>query len=75
LKQQQRTTYISHQEKEDAKKMLSLMGIPVVQAPGEAEAQCSYLNKIGKVDAVCTEDTDSIVFGTQLLLRELSNKK
>jgi flap endonuclease-1 len=54
LKQQQRTTYISHQEKEDAKKMLSLMVIPVIQAPGEAEAQCSYLNKIGKVDAVCT---------------------
>lgn len=75
LKQQQRTTYISHQEKEDVKKMLTLMGVPVIQAPGEAEAQCSYLNKIGKVDAVCTEDTDSLVFGTQLLLRELNNKK
>lgn len=49
--------------------MLSLMGIPVVQSPGEAEAQCSFMNKIGKVDAVCTEDTDSIVFGTQLLIR------
>lgn len=55
--------------------MLTLMGVPVIQAPGEAEAQCSYLNKIGKVDAVCTEDTDSLVFGTQLLLRELNNKK
>lgn len=51
------------------------MGVMVVQAPGEAEAQCSYLNKIGKVDAVCTEDTDSLVFGTQLLLREMNNKK
>lgn len=51
------------------------MGVPVIQAPGEAEAQCSYLNKIGKVDAVCTEDTDSIIFGTKLLLRELNNKK
>ena len=30
---------------------------------------------MGKVDAVCTEDTDSIVFGTKLLLRELNNKK
>ena len=55
--------------------MLVLMGVPIVQAPGEAEAQCSYLNKVGKVDAVCTEDTDSIVFGTQLLIRELNNKK
>ena len=50
-------------------KMLRLMGVPVIEAPGEAEAQCSYLNKHNKVDAVCTEDTDSIVFGTQLLIR------
>lgn len=35
-------------------KMLRLMGVPVIEAPGEAEAQCSYLNKHGKVDAVCT---------------------
>ena len=49
--------------------MLRLMGVPVIQAPGEAEAQCSYLNRIGKIDAVCTEDTDSLVFGTQILIR------
>ena len=30
------------------------MGVPVVQAPGEAEAQASYMNMNGKVDAVCT---------------------
>lgn len=34
LKQQQRTTYISHQEREDVKKMLTLMGVSVIQAPG-----------------------------------------
>ena len=75
MKQQQRTTHISHQEKNDAMTMLRLMGVPVIQAPGEAEAQCSYLNRIGKVDAVCTEDTDSIVFGTQILIREINNRK
>ena len=55
--------------------MLRLMGVPVIQAPGEAQAQCSYLNKVGKIDAVCTEDTDSLVFGTQILIREINNKK
>lgn len=40
------------------------MGIPIIQAPGEAEAQCSYMSRHKKVDAVCTEDTDSLVFGT-----------
>jgi len=34
--------------------MLKLMGIPVVQAPCEAEAQCSFMSRAGKVDAVCT---------------------
>ena len=41
--------------------MLRLMGIPVVQAPGEAEAQCSYMSKKGKIDAVCTEDTAPVI--------------
>lgn len=55
--------------------MLKLMGIPVVQAPCEAEAQCSFMNRAGKVDAVCTEDTDCLVFGTQIMIRDLNHKK
>lgn len=35
-------------------KMLQLMGLPIIQAPGEAEAQCSYMSKNKIVDAVCT---------------------
>lgn len=75
LKQQQRTTYITKKEREDAKKMLALMGIPVIQAPGEAEAQCSYMSKHNKIDAVCTEDTDCLVFGAQTMIRDVNNKK
>lgn len=75
LKQQQRTTYISKQEREDVKHMLRLMGVPVIQAPGEAEAQASYMCKNGKVDAVCTEDTDCLVFGAELMIRDVNNKK
>ncbi len=75
LKQQQRTTYITKQEREDVKHMLQLMGVPVVQAPGEAEAQASYMNKTGKVDAVCTEDTDCLVFGAETMIRDVNNKK
>lgn len=75
LKQQQRTTYISKQEREDVKEMLRLMGVPVIQAPGEAEAQCSYMCAKGKVDAVCTEDTDCLVFGASIMVRDVNNKK
>ena len=55
--------------------MLQLMGVPVIQAPGEAEAQCSYMCANGKVDAVCTEDTDCLVFGATTMVRDLNNKK
>jgi flap endonuclease-1 len=75
LKQQQRTTYISKKEREDVMHMLRLMGVPVIQAPGEAEAQCSYMSKKGKVDAVCTEDTDCLVFGATTMVRDVNNRK
>lgn len=55
--------------------MLRLMGVPVIQAPGEAEAQASIMCKTGKVDAVCTEDTDCLVFGACTMIRDVNNKK
>ena len=54
------------------KKLLMLMGIPVVEAPCEAEAQCSELCKKGKVWATATEDMDALTFGTPILLRRLT---
>lgn len=75
LKQQQRTTSIGKKEKEDCMKMLRLLGVQVIQAPGEAEAQCSYMCKTGKVDCVGTEDMDALTFGAKLLIRDLNTKK
>ena len=65
LKQKIRTTSISSTMKEDAKKMLSLMGMPIYEAPCEAEAQCAVLCKAGKVYATATEDMDALTFGTK----------
>lgn len=59
----------------DAKTMLRLMGMPVIEAPGEAEAQCSLLAKEGKVWATASEDMDSLTFGTPVLLRGFKNVK
>lgn len=33
------------------------------------------MNKIGKVDAVCSEDTDCLVFGATTMVRDVNNKK
>eukprot|EP00180_Rhodochaete_pulchella_P000521 Plantae.Rhodophyta-Rhodochaete_pulchella.ctg1372.p1 GENE.Plantae.Rhodophyta-Rhodochaete_pulchella.ctg1372~~Plantae.Rhodophyta-Rhodochaete_pulchella.ctg1372.p1 ORF type:complete len:379 (-),score=71.65 Plantae.Rhodophyta-Rhodochaete_pulchella.ctg1372:590-1621(-) len=53
------------------KKLLRLMGVPVVEAPGEAEAQCAELAKSGKVWATASEDMDALTFGTPRLVRHL----
>eukprot|EP01118_Nematostelium_gracile_P007102 TRINITY_DN2298_c0_g1_i4.p1 TRINITY_DN2298_c0_g1~~TRINITY_DN2298_c0_g1_i4.p1 ORF type:complete len:410 (+),score=111.62 TRINITY_DN2298_c0_g1_i4:144-1232(+) len=55
----------------DAKKMLRLMGIPVIDAPGEAEMQCAALASAGTVYATASEDMDSLTFGSPILLRNL----
>ncbi|XP_043276966.1 flap endonuclease 1 [Venturia canescens] len=57
---------------DEAKQLLTLMGIPFVNAPCEAEAQCAALVKAGKVYAVATEDMDALTFGSNVLLRHLT---
>eukprot|EP00161_Ancyromonas_sigmoides_P011743 TRINITY_DN2964_c0_g1_i1.p1 TRINITY_DN2964_c0_g1~~TRINITY_DN2964_c0_g1_i1.p1 ORF type:complete len:399 (-),score=82.33 TRINITY_DN2964_c0_g1_i1:160-1311(-) len=67
-----RTVRVTRQQNEDCMKLLRLMGMPVVQAPCEAEAQCAVLAKAGKVYAVATEDMDALTFGTPILLRHMT---
>nr|CAB3245726.1 flap endonuclease 1 [Phallusia mammillata] len=56
----------------DCKKLLRLMGVPVVEAPTEAEAQCATLVKSGKVYATATEDMDALTFHSNRLLRHMT---
>lgn len=61
---------------EDAKTMIKLMGLPIIEAPSEAEAQCATLTKDHKdVYASATEDMDTLTFGTEILLRGFNSKK
>lgn len=46
--------------------------IEYVQAPGEGEAQCAYLQKLGIVDYVISQDVDALVFGARQVLRNFS---
>jgi flap endonuclease-1 len=56
----------------ESKELLEAMGIAVVQAPGEGEAQASYLTKVGKADAVSSQDYDCLLFEAPLLIQNLS---
>lgn len=67
-----RLVKVTKQHSAEARDLLKLMGIPVVEAPCEAEAQCAALAKSGKVYATATEDMDALTFGSSVLLRHLT---
>ncbi|KAK6339511.1 Rad2 nuclease [Orbilia javanica] len=50
---------------------LSKANIPYVVAPYEADAQMAYLESIGEVSAILSEDSDLLVFGAKCLLTKL----
>ncbi|PKA62945.1 Flap endonuclease 1-A [Apostasia shenzhenica] len=73
-----RTVKVTKQHNEDCKQLLRLMGVPIIEAPCEAEAQCASLCQNDKVYAVASEDMDSLTFGAPRFLRHLmdpSSKK
>ncbi|OAR02728.1 hypothetical protein LLEC1_07693 [Akanthomyces lecanii] len=57
-----------------AKRLIRLFGLPVLDAPGEAEAECALLQRHGIVDAVLSEDVDTIMFGCTKTLRNWSSE-
>jgi len=67
-----RLVRVTPKHNEEAKKLLTLMGIPYVDAPGEAEASCAALVKAGKVFATASEDMDSLTFGSSVVLRHMT---
>jgi flap endonuclease-1 len=62
-KQNRRLVKVTKDHVNDVKVLLKHMGIPYVDAPCEAEAQCAELVKSGKVYAAGTEDMDALTFG------------
>ncbi|GAB1313627.1 hypothetical protein MFIFM68171_03837 [Madurella fahalii] len=55
-----------------AKRLIRLFGFAIHDAPGEAEAECALLEREGVVDAVLSEDVDTIMFGCRRTLRNWS---
>ncbi|XP_055110143.2 flap endonuclease GEN homolog 1 isoform X1 [Symphalangus syndactylus] len=52
--------------------MLECLGIPWVQAAGEAEAMCAYLNAGGHVNGCLTNDGDTFLYGAQTVYRNFT---
>jgi len=67
-----RTVKVTKEHNEECKRLLKLMGVPYINAPTEAEAQCAVLARAGKVYAAASEDMDTLCFDSPILLRHLT---
>ncbi|MDR2945117.1 MAG: flap endonuclease-1 [Methanosarcinales archaeon] len=72
LKYSQAAVKIDPQAVEESKTLLSMLGIPVIEAPSEGEAQASYMARKGDVDFVSSQDYDAFVFGADIVIRNLT---
>ncbi len=57
---------------EQAMELLRLLGIPVVEAPSDGEAQAAWMAQQGLVDVACSQDFDSLLYGAPRLVRNLT---
>jgi flap endonuclease-1 len=67
-----RTSKLTPEMIEDAKELISALGLPVIQAPGEGEAQAALLVKNKDAYASLSQDADSLLFGCPLVVKNLT---
>lgn len=61
--------YVTKYHIDECIQFLKYIGIPYIQADGEAEKTCVYLKKINMVDYVVSDDTDTLTFGCECVLK------
>lgn len=67
-----RAAKITSEMLEESKALLTVLGIPVIQAPSEGEAQAAYMQQKGDGDFVGSQDFDCLLYGAPSMIRNLS---
>ena len=70
-KKGQQTIHLTREMVEEAKLMLSHLGVPVIQAASEGEGEAAVRVLREEADAVATQDWDALLYGTPVLIRNL----
>lgn len=66
-----RHAVVTREHIDEARELIGLLGMPIVLAPAECEAQCASLCERGLVATVASEDMDTLAFGSPRVLRNL----
>ena len=67
-----RTSRLTDEMIEEAKRLVDAFGLPVIEAPSEAEAQASFIVKNGDAYALATNDADALLFESPKIVRNVS---
>ncbi len=66
------TSFLTKDMINESKELMSAMGIPVIQAPAEADAQIAFLSKNDDVWAAATSDVDTLLHGGKRIITNLT---
>jgi flap endonuclease-1 len=69
---ERRLVKVTPQHVQECQQLLDALGVPWLQAPGEAEAQCAALVRQGLAYGVASEDMDTLTFGAPVMLRHVT---
>src|SRR3989338_6456849 len=67
-----RTSILTKEMIADAKNIIRALGLPIIDAPSEGEAQTAYMVKKGDAYASISQDYDNLIFSCPRLVRNLS---
>jgi len=70
-----RSLFITKKQYDECKNILDILGIPYIQASGEADCVCAYLVKENLAYAAYSEDMDFLTFGCSKLIKNLKEPK
>ncbi len=67
-----RTSRLTAEMLAEAKNLVGAFGLPIIEAPSEAEAQASLIVKNGDAFALATNDADALLFESPKIIRNLN---
>ncbi|MBT3394831.1 flap endonuclease-1 [archaeon] len=71
-KYSRQTIKLTKDIKDESMEFIRALGLPVIQAPSEAEAQAAYMAEKGDVWGTLSQDVDALLYSTPRLIRNLT---
>ena len=67
-----RTSRLTTEMVEESKRLANALGLPVIDAPSEGEAQAAYMVSKGDAFAIVSQDYDSLLYGADKVIQNLT---